>query len=307
MPSSFINSESAPTGTSQLAALRRLFDVLRSCRLCPRQCGTNRREGKTGACGATLLPRVASANVHHGEEPPISGERGSGTIFFSHCSLHCVFCQNWPISQKGVGEVITIDALAEKMLELQERSVHNINLVNPTHYWPQIAAAVFLARRRGLTIPVLGNTNGFERAETLELVSPFVELWLPDIKYDSARTAKSCSGAALLPHATWRAVGWMLKHAGPLQVDDHGIATRGVLIRHLVLPERLDESRLVLRGIKRRFGQRTPLALMTQYFPAYRAHDKKGLHRHLSAREKQRAERMLLRLGLAQGWRQIDG
>ncbi len=293
--------------SSSLAAVRRLYALLSGCRVCPRECGADRTAGERGACGAKLLPEVASTNVHRGEEPPISGEQGSGTVFLSHCTLKCVFCQNWPISQQGVGETLTVDTLADRMLRLQRQGVHNINLVNPTHYWPQIAAAVYVARDRGLTIPVLANTNGFERIATLELVSTFVEIWLPDIKYVSPRTARSISGASRLPAVAWRAVGWMLDHAGPLQIGPDGLATRGVLIRHLVLPERLDESRLVLRGIRRRFGPDVPLALMTQYFPAYRAHDKKGLQRHLHAGEKRRTERMLQRLGLRQGWRQIDG
>jgi len=306
MPFSSTSPEIA-SEVKRLGAIRGLYRLMESCRLCPRECGANRLAGKRGACGASLTPEIASANVHHGEEPPISGDRGSGTIFFSHCPLHCVFCQNWPISQRGVGKAITVDALAEKMLALQKRGVHNINLVNPTHYWPQISAAAFLARRRGLSIPLLANTNGFERVETLGLVADFVDIWLPDIKYVESRAAREISGSPRIPTAAWRAVGWMLEHAGPLQVDENGIAARGVLIRHLVLPGKLEESRLVLRGIKRRFGESTAVALMTQYFPAYRAHGKKGLRRHLHRDEKQRAECMLHRLGLTQGWRQIDG
>jgi len=289
-----------------LTTVRRLWPQLANCRLCPRECGANRLAGDRGFCGAGLLPEVASATVHQGEEPPISGWRGSGTVFFSHCSLRCLFCQNWPISQKHVGRVLTVAELAEKMLALQRRGVHNINLVNPTHYWPQIAAAVYLARKGGLRLPVLANTSGYENTSTLQQLGEVVQIWLPDVKYSSGKLAEQYSGAKDLPKTTWRALRWMVEHAGPLVVGSDGLAKSGVLIRHLVLPDNSSDTRMVLHGIKRRFDRTIPVSLLTQYFPAHRAHDQQLLARPLTNTEKESAMRMIRRLELTGGWRQAD-
>jgi len=221
------------------------------CDICPRVCGANRLAGKRGVCRAGRAVEVASTAIHQGEEPPISGTCGSGTIFFSHCSLHCMFCQNWPISQKGIGGVMTIDGLADQMCHLQHRGVHNINLVNPTHYWPQISAAVYLARRRGLVIPILANSNGFENIETLRYLQETVQIWLPDLKFGSADLARQCSGVAELPEISRRAIQWLWKTQGPLKIGADGLATGGVLVRHLALPGKISETRQVLRVLKR--------------------------------------------------------
>jgi len=289
-----------------LDAVRGLYALMAECRICPRQCGAKRLAGERGVCRADATVELAVANAHFGEEPPITGEHGSGTLFFSHCTLRCIFCQNWPISQQGEGRAVTIDDLADRMLGLQRRGVHNINLVNPTHYWPQIAAAVFLARRRGLTIPVLANTSGFERVETLRLLAPIVQAWLPDLKYTSETLAGRISGSRLATRAAWRAVGFLLRTYGPLRTDERGLAIGGVLIRHLVLPGHIGQTRGVLRRLRRRFGPRVPVSLMTQYFPAYKAHDDPLLRRALTEREKRRARGLSRRFRLGRGWRQQD-
>lgn len=289
-----------------LRAIRHLYGRLSECTICPRQCGANRKNGERGHCGAGLLPKVAAANIHYGEEPPISGSRGSGTVFFSHCTLHCVFCQNWPISQKGVGEPTTVNDLADRMIRLQKRGAHNINLVNPTHYWPQIAASVYLARRAGLTIPVLANTNGFERVETLELVGDFVQVWLPDLKYTDDNVAADLSYAQGIPEANWQAVCWMAEKHGSLQCDQTGIAQRGVMIRHLALPGNLEETEAVLAKIRKRFSEKMPVSLMSQYFPAYRANERNDINRKLNAKEIRLLKQTIRRLGLSRGWRQLD-
>jgi len=293
--------------SAALSAIRELYRLQSPCRLCPRRCGARRRDGQAGMCRASDELRIASVTLHHGEEPPISGTRGSGTIFFSHCTLHCLFCQNWPISRRGVGEVYRVDQLAEAMLRLQRRGAHNVNLVNPTHYWPQIAAAAYLARRRGLTIPLLANSNGFERVEVLALLTATVQIWLPDIKYLSPDMAHDLSGYRWLPAANWQAIDWLVDHYGPLHLDEKGLADAGMLIRHLVLPGRLEESRRVLYKLKRRYKNAIPISLMTQYFPAYQAVSREGLNRSLHRRERERAWRTARRLGLTRGWRQVDG
>jgi len=242
--------------------------------------------------------------MHHGEEPPISGSHGSGTLFFSHCVLRCQFCQNWPISQHGVGREISVEECAAWMLRLQARRAHNINLGNPTHYWPPIAAAVYLARQRGLQIPILANTNGFEHPDTLADLSLFVQIWLPDYKYVQADSALRFSGCAQLPRDNWRALTFLAARAGPLRLDDHGLATRGMLIRHLVLPGRLVETRKILRRIKRRFRGKIPVSLMTQYFPAYKANEVTDLNRKLTDKEIIRLRRLRRRLRINRGWRQ---
>jgi putative pyruvate formate lyase activating enzyme len=250
---------------------------------------------------------LASATLHHGEEPPISGTRGSGTLFFSHCPLHCVFCQNWPISQRGVGEPIDLDALAGRMVALERRGAHNINLVNPTHYWAQIAAAVWLARRRGLTIPVLANSNGFESIDTLALLDEIVQIWMPDLKYVDADLAAKYSGSRRLPEASWKAVRWLHRRRGPLRLGPDGLAVGGVFVRHLALPGAVGQTRAAVRRMARLFGRRLTLSLMTQYFPAYKAHQDPLLHRPLHDGEKRRVRRLGRRLRLRGGWRQDDG
>lgn len=290
-----------------LEAVRALYAMLSPCRICPRRCGAKRAEGQRGLCGADDRVELASATVHRGEEPPISGAEGSGTLFFSHCALNCIYCQNWPISQQGVGRPLTIEELAERMLSLQKSGVHNINLVNPTHYWPLIAAAAFVARQRGLTIPLLANTSGYENLETLAKLDGIVQIWLPDLKYADREPARRFSGRDDLPAVNRRAVGYLCRKYGPLRLDDTGMAASGVLIRHLVLPGQIAQSRKVLRLVSRRLGRRIPVSLMTQYFPAYKAHDDPELNRPLTRTEKRRVWRAARRFGIRQGWRQQDG
>jgi len=287
--------------------VRELHRLLSPCRICPRRCGADRLAGKRGACGAESIVELASATVHRGEEPPISGADGSGTLFFSHCVLRCLYCQNWPISQQGVGRRLSIEEVAERMLALQKSGVHNINLVNPTHYWPQIAAAAYLARRRGLTIPLLANTSGYENIEILALLDGIVQIWLPDFKYMDRRLARRLSGRDDLPATNFRAVRYLCRKYGPLRIADNGLADGGVLIRHLVLPGQVAQSRRVLRVLTRRLGRRIPVSLMTHSFPAYKAHDDSALCRPLNRTEKRRVWRAARRFGIRQGWRQQDG
>ncbi len=281
---------------------------LRHCDLCPRACGVNRLEGERGYCGAGALPRVASWNAHHGEEPPISGHGGSGTIFFSHCTGRCLFCQNYPISQLGNGQTVTDDRLAAMMIELQRMGCHNINLVTPTHFVPQIIHAVQRAAEAGLRIPLVYNTSGYDRVETLALLDGIIDIYLPDAKYADDRVAQEISGFDGYVRANRAALQEMRRQVGSaLVVDGQGLAQRGMLIRHLVLPDDLSQTRAVLSWIARELGTDSYVSLMAQYFPAYRAGERPPLDRRLSRAEYRDALAALRELGLENGWRQHYG
>lgn len=286
------------------AAHRRLA----RCDLCPRACGVNRLEGERGFCGAGALLRVASWNAHHGEEPPISGHHGSGTIFFSHCTGRCLFCQNYPISQLGNGQTVTDDRLAAMMLELQRMGCHNINLVTPTHFVPQIIRATQRAAAEGLRIPLVYNTSGYERIDTLQLLDGIVDIYLPDAKYADDDIARELSGFVGYVSANRAALKEMHRQVGSaLQVDDEGIARRGMVIRHLVLPDGLAQTREVLTWIAHELGTESYISLMAQYFPAYRASERPPLGRRISRAEYHDAFCVLDELGLENGWRQHYG
>ena len=245
-----------------------LLSLLENCRLCPRQCGVNRRAGEKGFCGAVgEKVRVARAALHFWEEPCISGERGSGTVFFSWCTMRCVFCQNREIRSGEAGADITIERLADIFLEQQGRGAHNINLVTPTHYLPQIILALEMARERGLTLPVVYNTSGYERAEMLRLLEGVVDVWLPDFKYLTDALANEYSGAPGYSETALAALDEMVRQAGEPQFDDDGMMTRGVIIRHLCLPGHLEESRQVVKTLFERYGNTVYYSLMNQYTP----------------------------------------
>ncbi len=273
-------------------------EALRRCRLCPRRCGADRLAGEVGFCGAGELARVAAVSIHDGEEPPISGTRGSGTVFFSHCNLACLFCQNYPISQMGVGRDMTAEELGERLLWIEGKGAHNVNFVTPTPHVPQMIGAVLAARDRGFSLPVVYNTNGYEAPETLALLDGVVDIYLPDVKYRSGTVAAEASGAADYPGHNARAVAEMLRQVGPLAPGPGGVATRGVLIRHLVLPARVNETEAVLAFVRERFGAGMPLSLMGQYFPAHRAPATPGYDRKLSPEEYERAIEAAERIGL---------
>lgn len=285
-----------------LDRVRQAYDRLKSCDLCPHECGVNRMAGETGFCRAGLKPKIASANVHNGEEPPISGTRGSGTIFLSYCTLRCRFCQNFPISQMGNGEEITTAELARRMVKLQAQGVHNINFVTPGHYLPQILAALFLAIPMGFRLPLVWNTSGYEKVEVLRFLDGIVDIYLPDMKYADDDPAVKFSSAPGYLHINRAAILEMFRQAGHLQVDDDGIAVKGLIIRHLVLPEGAAGSRETLRWIAENLGTETHIALMNQFFPAYEAREIPGLHRRITDEEYAEAVDALEEFGLENGW-----
>jgi putative pyruvate formate lyase activating enzyme len=285
-----------------LRRVREAYRRLSVCDLCPHDCGVNRIRGERGVCGAGLKPRIASANVHRGEEPPISGTRGSGTVFLSGCSLKCMFCQNFPISQLGNGEEIITGELAARMLRLQRQGVHNINFVTPTHYLPQILAALWLAIPKGFSLPIVWNSSGYEKIDALRLLEGVVDIYLPDMKYCDERYAVEFSAAPGYRDCNRAAVHEMLRQVGHLQLDDDGIAQRGLIIRHLVLPGGRAGSRETLSWIAENLGTSTHIALMNQYFPAHRAVSSAVLGRKIVDAEYDEAVAALEDFGLENGW-----
>jgi putative pyruvate formate lyase activating enzyme len=285
-----------------LQRVRDAYHRLKTCDLCPHDCGVNRVRGEQGICGSGLLPRIAAASVHTGEEPPISGNKGSGTIFLSGCSLNCRFCQNFPISQLGNGQDLTPRTLAEKMLRLQRQQVHNINFVTPTHYLPQLLAALWLAIPLGFRLPLVWNSSGYEKLDALQLLDGVVDIYLPDMKYADDETAQHLSCAPGYRDFNRVAVTGMLRQVGHLQLDDDGLATKGLIIRHLILPGELAGTRETLGWIAENLGHETHISLMRQYFPAHRAPDTPGISRKITAQEYDRAVGWLEEFGLENGW-----
>lgn len=287
--------------------IERAYASLEDCRLCPRECGVNRLRGKQGFCRAGALPKVASWNVHLWEEPPISGSRGSGTIFFSGCTGRCLFCQNYPISQLGVGNEIAVERLAEMTLELQRQGCHNINLVTPTHFVPQILAALPHAIESGLRLPLVYNTSGYEMVEVLELLEGVVDIYLPDAKYADDATARRLSGFVGYVEANHAALQEMYRQVGEelvLDPDDGDVARRGLIVRHLVLPDGLAGTPQVLRWLAENLSPRVHVSLMDQYFPAHKAVGHPVLGRKITDEEYEDALRAFDNVGLENGWRQ---
>lgn len=266
------------------------------CTDCPRACGVERGKNM-GVCGAGETPLVARAMPHFWEEPPISGKRGSGAVFFSGCPLGCVFCQNHDISQRPCGEPMDKFALAALILSFQEQGAHNVNLVTPTPHRRVIMDALALARERGLSLPVIYNTSGYETLDALKALRGLVDIYLPDVKYMDSGLSAAWSGAADYFAFAAPAVMEMRRQVGDLQLDAGGVAVRGLLIRHLALPGAPDDTRAVLDFIKRDLGTETHISLMRQYTPMHRAASFPPLDRRLSAREYARAVDYALSLG----------
>ncbi|MEJ5359386.1 MAG: radical SAM protein [Desulfobacterales bacterium] len=262
---------------------------LSRCRLCPRDCGANRLEGELGFCRTGRRARVASAHPHFGEEDPLVGERGSGTVFFSFCNLLCLFCQNFEISHGGEGREVSDEELARILLAVQEMGCHNINLVSPSHVVPQILAAVAIAAEQGLDLPLVYNTGGYDRVETLALLDGIVDIYMPDFKFWDPEVARASCQAPDYPEVARAALKEMHRQVGDLVVDEEGIARRGLIVRHLVLPGGLAGTREVMGFIAREISPSTYVNLLSQYRPCGRAREVEGLERALSAAEFRRA------------------
>jgi putative pyruvate formate lyase activating enzyme len=265
--------------------IERAFDLLEACRLCPRRCGVDRLQGERGFCRSPERVVVYSAQPHFGEELPLVGRSGSGTIFFSNCSLRCVFCQNWPIAHEGRGQELDDERLADLMLEVQRIGCHNINLVTPTHIVPHILRATRIAAQKGLRIPLCYNTGGYDTLEAIELLDGVVDLYLPDLKFMDADHAERYMGAADYPETARRAIAEMHRQVGELVTDAHGVALRGLMIRHLVMPNRVSGTRAFVHWVADALTRSTYVNLMSQYRVEHRAFEYPAIARAITTEE----------------------
>ncbi len=279
------------------------YGLLESCRVCPRECGVNRlKNDKLGFCRSGLNPIISSVSPHFGEEPPLSGAKGSGTVFFTNCNLRCVYCQNYPISQMGNGEERTPGELACQMFWLQEQGCHNLNLVTPTHFVPQIMKALGIAMQRGFNLPIVYNTSGYESMEILRLLDGIVDIYLPDMRYSDYAAAMKYSIAPDYPDINRAAIKEMYRQVGNLVLDKHGIAIQGLIIRHLVLPGNIAGTEAVMKFLAEEISKDVSISLMSQYFPAYRAKEFNEINRRTTTEEYEKAYQIMLKYGLENGW-----
>jgi putative pyruvate formate lyase activating enzyme len=278
-----------------------MLDAYRNCRLCGHQCGADRSAGERGQCGLGDVVLVSSVGPHYGEEPELVGFSGSGTIFFTGCNLACLFCQNWDISHRRRGAPTSHDKLVEYLLSLERIGCHNVNLVTPTPFTPSILQAVQEARDRGLSVPVVYNCGGYESPEALRLCEGIVDIYMPDAKYSDGELAGRFSGAPDYPEVNRIALKEMRRQVGDLQVD-RGIARRGLLIRHLVLPGYPENTKGVLEFIARELSPDSYVNIMDQYHPCYRADTLPGMNRRLTSEEYQSAVACAHQLGLYRGF-----
>lgn len=272
--------------------------MLEECCVCPRRCGVNRLAGESGECRVTSQPVVSSYGPHFGEESPLVGRHGSGTIFFTYCNLHCVFCQNYTISQLGEGRPVSREELATMMLSLQAEGCHNINLVSPTHVVSYILEALELAVSQGLHLPLVYNSGGYDSVETLKLLDGIVDIYMPDMKYSDEKVAEELSEIKDYPLVNKAAVREMHRQVGDLQMDKQGVAQRGLLVRHLVLPNRLAGTQEVVGFLAKEVSTNTYLNIMAQYHPCYKAFDAPSLARPISGQEFQEAIALAHQQGL---------
>jgi len=289
----------------------RLEARLASCDICPRECRVNRLEGERGFCHSAYLPIVAAVCAHHGEEPVISGSKGSGAIFFGNCNMRCVYCQNYQISQdwrRQQSNEVDFHTLAENMLYLQdELGCHNINLVSPSHFVPQLVRAVLKAVPMGLKIPLVYNTNGFDSVKTLKELDGIIGIYLPDLRYASDRWAKKFSQAPGYVAQAREAIREMYRQVGELVVGESGLAQRGLIVRHLILPNGLAGSEDSLAWLAREISPAVTVSIMSQYLPRYRAQRIPLLARTISVSEHKAVLRLLDEVGLENGWVQGMG
>ncbi len=287
--------------TSLSKKAEEIWERLSSCDLCPFDCKVNRLNGEIGVCRANDELYISSYNLHYGEEPPISGYRGSGTIFFTHCLSRCVYCQNYPISQLGYGNKYTIDRLAEIMLYLQKRGAHNINLVTPTHYIAHIISALEIAKNKGLNIPIVYNTFGYEKLDVLKVLEGIVDIYLVDMRYSSDDKALKYSRVKNYVEINRNAVKEMHRQVGNLNMEN-GIAKKGVIVRLLVMPEDISGTTDTLRFLAKEVSKDIYISLMSQYFPAHKAFKYPPLDRGITKDEYQRVLLERERLGMNNGW-----
>ncbi len=279
-----------------------LYDILSCCELCGHKCKVDRLKGKRGQCSTSYKLKISSYGLHFGEEEPISGYNGSGTIFFSYCNLHCVFCQNYEISQLAEGIEISEEQLAEIMVWLQNKNAHNINLVSPTHFLPQIIKALYLASKQGLNIPIVYNTGGYDNPEVIKLLSEIVDIYMPDMKYSDNENAFKYSSAKDYWGINTSTVKEMYRQVGGLKVDEYKVAYKGLLIRHLVLPNNIAGSKKIIDFIVENLGDDVYLNIMAQYRPCFKAKNYPELNRRITLEEYEE----IVNYAISKGIKNID-
>jgi putative pyruvate formate lyase activating enzyme len=277
--------------------IKEIAKIYKQCTLCPHECKTDRSNDNSGNCGSGMLPVVSSASPHYGEEPPLVGYHGSGTIFFTNCNLHCIYCQNYDISQMHAGQEISYADLADIMIALQNRGCHNINFVTPTHMIYPILKALKIAIEKGLDIPLVYNSGGYDSVKTLRLLNGIIDIYMPDIKYFNEYTGSELSKAKSYPQMSQKAISEMHRQVGDLMLDENGIAYRGLLIRHLVLPSHTDESKEIVKFVLN-LSENTYLNIMDQYRPEYRAFEDSTLTRRITSEEYREVVNYAKELGL---------
>ena len=273
-------------------------NYMKECKLCPHQCKVNRIEGQIGRCKAGKKIKIALVNLHYYEEPCISGENGSGTIFFTGCNMNCKYCQNYKISQELLGKEIEIEELVEKFLRLQEMKANNINLVTGVMYIPQIIEAIKIARKHGLSIPIIYNSSGYESIESLKLLDGYIDVYLPDFKYYYNELAQDLSGVKDYFEIASKAILEMYRQVGIPRFNEHGIIEKGLIIRHLVLPNHIRNSKMVLKWIKENMKQNVMVSIMAQYFPSNKANQTQDINRKLTQEEYEEIENYVFKLDI---------
>ena len=284
-----------------------MIKLLQKCEICPHKCKIDRTKNQVGRCKSKDTVKVAIASIHNFEEPCISGRNGSGTVFFSNCNLSCEFCQNYEISQQGLGKEISIERLAEIFIEQQLRGADNINLVSPTSYAVQIIEAIKIAKNNGLKIPIIYNTNGYENVETLKLLEGYIDVYLPDLKYAENDLAKKYSKIENYFEIATSAIKEMYRQVGENEYDENGIIKAGIIIRHLILPNHTENSKKVLKWIAENMPKNITVSVMAQYFPTYKAKEIKDINRKITKYEYQKIENYLYSLDLENGYIQEMG
>ena len=273
-------------------------NILEECVLCPHKCKINRINGEIGRCRAREKVKIALANLHFFEEPCISGESGSGTVFFTGCNLNCKFCQNYKISQNMLGREIEIEELANEFLKLQNMNANNINLVTGVMYIPQIIEAIKIAKENGLKIPIVYNSSGYENPEILKLLDGYIDVYLPDLKYFDNSLAKRLSGIDKYVEYATDSIKEMYRQVGSPEIDENGLIKKGLIIRHLILPNNIENSKNVLKWIKDEFGTQILVSVMAQYFPSNKAMEYEEINRKLTEEEYNEIEDFVFELNL---------
>lgn len=280
---------------------------IKKCNLCPHNCNIDRENKKIGRCKATAKAKIALASLHFYEEPCISGENGSGTVFFSNCNLNCVYCQNYKISSQGFGKEVSIEKLAEIFINQQNNNANNINLVSPTIYAYQIKQAIILARKMGLKLPIVYNTSGYEKVETLKELDGYIDVYLPDFKYASNELGEKYSNVKNYYDYCLPAIKEMYRQVGSPKINDKGIIEKGLIIRHLILPNNVENTKQVLKIIKENFPSDVYVSIMAQYFPAGIAKNIPELNRKITLDEYKEVEDYIYELNIENGYMQDLG